>query len=282
MAITTVSTAALTLLAGGRRPLRVHSVFPSGVNLRCGDYLVHAGSRRDGGAASLGVTAQDVKLLGRHPAWEWTGEALVADDGSATVGLAATVDRYPTSPPTAPVLSAATPGRLERARAAADGVSWFDTEPGLGLGLPQLRAALSALVQQAPEAAVLVHGIIGLGAGLTPSADDAVVGALCLLSSLGRVPPGFLDDLRVWLRGAGVASTTDVSMSYLRLAVEGAFSAPLNRAVAALTASSTQADLEESVLALCDLGATSGLDTTRGLQIVCELLTRPLRGPEAS
>lgn len=282
MAITTASTAALALLGGGRRPLPVHSVFASGVNLRCGDYLVHAGSRRDGGAASLGVTDHDVELLARHPAWDWTGEALVADDGSATVALAAMVDRYPTSPPTAPVLSAATSGRLERAVSAAGGTSWFDTEPGLSLGLPRLRAALSALVQQAPEATALVHSVIGLGAGLTPSADDALVGALCLLSSLRRVPPGFLDDLRVWLRGEGAASTTDVSLSYLRLAVEGAFSAPLNRAVAALTESSTRADLEESVLTLCDMGATSGLDTTCGLQIVCELLTWPLRGPEAS
>lgn len=282
MAITSASTAALALLDGADHPLPVHSVYPSGVNLRCGDYLVQASSRGHGGVASLGVTPDDVKVLGRCRTWEWRGDALVADDDSAMVSLVGSVEPYQTCPPSAVELSAAAAGRLEHARRATRATSWFDVDPGRSLGLPRVRAALAAMVRCEPDAAERVHGIIGLGIGLTPSADDALVGALCLLEAAAAVPPGLVADLRGWLRGAGVTSTTEVSLSYLRLAVEGAFSASVNGVVACLAEDSTPAALQDAVLALSDLGATSGMDTAVGLQLVCELLTWSPPGPDPS
>lgn len=275
MAITSASAAALVLLDGADHPLPVHSIYPSGVNLQCGDYLIHAGSRGYGGVASLGVTQNDVKILGRYEAWEWRGKALVANDNSAVISLAACVEPYDTCPPSAGGLSAATPGRLEHVRRSMPSTSWFDVEPGRSLGLPRVRAAIGAMVRREPDAAGRVQGIIGLGIGLTPSADDALIGALCLLDAASAAPKALVEHLRGWLRADGVTSTTEVSLSYLRLAVEGAFSPSVNRVVACLAEDSTPAVLQDAVLALSDLGATSGMDTAVGLQIVCELLTWP-------
>ena len=280
MAITAASTPALALLGASDRPMPVHSIYASGVNLRCGDYLIHASTEPHGGVSSLGVSARDVELLCREPAWQWTAEGLVGLDGRRVIHLDDALQQYPTSPPPSPALSAATPGRLERARTRTGQHSWFDSGPGRGVGLPRLRKAIRALVERPPDGLSHLVGIIGLGTGLTPSADDALVGALCLISAAGALPGEPVEDLRGWLGAEGVASTTDVSLSYLRLALEGEFSAPINRAVACLSDSSSQAELEESVRGLGAVGATSGMDTALGIQITCELLSLPTNHPD--
>jgi hypothetical protein len=68
--------------------------------------------------------------------------------------------------------------------------------------------------------------------------------------------------------------TTDVSLSYLRLAAGGAFSSPITRVVRCLAETSSQGDLDDSVDALSRLGAASGMDTALGIQLACELKTR--------
>lgn len=279
MAITAASTVALALLDDADGPMPVHSIYPTGVNLRCGDYLIHASTRPRGGASSLGMSAQDLELLRGQPSWEWKAGRLVSVDGRTVIGTDEAVDRYPTSPALSLALSTATSGRLERARARMGRSSWFDSGPGLSLGLPRLREAIGALVAGQRAAEPLAE-VVGLGAGLTPSADDALVGALCLLSADGRLPDELRAHLRDWLRAGGAASTTDVSLSYLRLAVEGAFSMPVNRTVGCLAGSASQAELEQAVRGMGELGATSGMDTALGIQIACELLTLPTNDPD--
>jgi len=280
MAITAVSTTALALLNSDVDPMPVHSIYASGVNLRCGEYLIHASERPHGGASSLGMTARDLEVLCREPSWEWTADALVSQDRRRFIGLAEAVDRYPTSPPSAPVISRATPGRLVHARARAGRHGWFDSGLGLSVGVARLRRAIHALAGGQPDAVEHLRGVVGLGAGLTPAADDALVGALCLLSAAGMVSVDLRGDMGVWLREEGVGATTDVSRSYLCLAVEGAFSAPINRVVGCLAEDVGQAELDESVLALGGLGATSGMDTALGIQIACELLAGPTQDPD--
>jgi hypothetical protein len=68
-------------------------------------------------------------------------------------------------------------------------------------------------------------------------------------------------------------------MSYLRLAVDGAFSSPVTRVVECLAESCSQADLDEAVRVLSELGAASGMDTALGIQLVCEYLMRPSSNP---
>jgi hypothetical protein len=282
VAITAGSTAAFALLDAGDRLMPIHSIYASGVNLRCGDHLIYASSRPDGGVSSLCMTANDVELLCSQQSWEWMADTLVGVDGRAAIGMDDAVARYPTFPPPSPALSTATPVRLARARTRTGRPSWFDTGAGLGVGLPRLRNAIRALVGHEPDAAERLCGIVGLGAGLTPSADDALVGAMCLLNADDTLSPDLREHMARWLRAEGAAATTDVSMSYLRLAVDGAFSSPVIRVVGCLTESSSQAELDESVRALSTLGAASGMDTALGIQLACEFLTQPSSNPNLS
>jgi len=106
---------------------------------------------------------------------------------------------------------------------------------------------------------------IGMGCGLTPSSDDAVVGILAagrsgLLGS--HVPP--LDNMKIWHLLEG--QTTDVSRKYLCCAVEGRFSDVL---VDVLTAFIYQGEpeWEQCIQALVQVGSTSGMDMLRGIEI---------------
>ena len=258
----------------------VHSIFAASVNLRCGPHLIHASSQRGGGVSSLCMTARDVELLRMQRAWWWKGDSLVGADGQAVIPMEEGAARYPTSAPPPPLLSPATPARLRRARARTGRLSWFDAGAGRDIGLPRLRDAIGALVRREPDAVRRVSGVVGLGAGLTPSADDALVGALCVLWADDRVPStGLRSRLTGWLDAEGAAATTDVSMSYLRLAIDGAFSSPISHVVERLATTTPRASLDEAVHALSALGAGSGMDTAVGIQLVCELITQPNNNP---
>jgi hypothetical protein len=279
MPITAASCTALALLETNRLPMPLHSIYGSSLNLRCGEHLIHVSDRHLGGVASLCVTTDDLETLRGQQLWVWRAETLLEAGGQRAVRMDEAAVRYPTSPPPPPVLSTATPDRMARARARTGRNSWFDTGVGLGLGLPRLRKGIRALVGHEPDAVESLIGIVGLGAGLTPSADDALVGALCLLNAGDALPGDLSQRMARWLRAGGAAVTTDVSLSYLRLAAGGAFSSPITRVVSCLAETSSQADLDESVSALSKLGAASGMDTALGIQLACELQTRPTSHP---
>jgi hypothetical protein len=282
MPITAASTTALSLLDAGDQPIRVHSTYLSGVNLGCGDHLINASTRHYGGVASLCMTTTDVQLLCTQQSWEWRVDALVGIDGRAAIRMDQTAMVYSTSPPPPPMLSLATSGRLSRARQRTGRSSWFDRGAGLDVGLPRFRNAIRNLIGGEIDAAECLSRIVGLGPGLTPSADDALVGVLCLLSAKQVLPPDLREYMARWLRTKGGAATTDVSMSYLRLAVDGEFSTPVARVVGCLTKSSSQGELDESVRALSELGAESGMDTALGVQLACELIIPPPSTPDVS
>jgi hypothetical protein len=273
VSITAASVAALALLDTNDGSMPIHSTYSSGVNLRCGGRLVHAGTRADGGVSSLCMTAQDVVALRSRPSWVWADGSLVGLGGRPVITMDDGCDRYPTSPPRSLALSPTAPDRLLQARTRAGLPSWFDTGVGRALGLPRMRKAIGALVEGEPDAAEQFTAVVGLGAGLTPSADDALVGALCLLTAAGTIDAALRGQIARWFRADGAAATTDVSMSYLRFAVDGAFSSPVIRVVESLTQAGSPADLDESVRVLGELGQTSGMDTVLGVQLVVGALT---------
>ncbi len=275
MAITGGSAVALDLLDGSA-VLRLHSQFASGVNLACRGYLVYAGTDPRGGACALRVDAADLELLRQSPAWRWNGKALVGRHDHEVIALGAAAVRYTVEPPTVPGLAAGDPRRLVRARAAAARVSWFDSGLGREVGLPRLRTAVAALAAGGRDLDP-VRPVVGLGVGLTPSGDDALVGALCLLAAAGRPCSEAARRLEAWLDAEGAEATTDVSASYLRLALEGAFSTPLSRVVAALADGVPETALDDAVADLAAIGATSGMDAAVGAQLAWEsLVAAPL------
>lgn len=96
---------------------------------------------------------------------------------------------------------------------------------------------------------------LGLGAGLTPSFDDACVGAMAACRALGRSVPFRLTDL---------SGTTDVSARYIRLAQSGYFGEPLCALVEAIY----QGELTLAAEKLLRVGATSGADMLHGVALI--------------
>lgn len=114
---------------------------------------------------------------------------------------------------------------------------------------------------------------IGLGKGLTPSFDDALVGVMCLSSVWlpDSIPPffggrkefdGFLKD-----------KTTEVSRKYLCCACEGRYSQKLVELINAISDKNCL-DLKPYIRNIAETGATSGMDTLWGLAAVCEAIAR--------
>lgn len=274
MAITAGSTVALALLDSARQ-LRLHSQFESGVNLLCGDYLIYLSTDPRGGVCSLGVDRSDMELLRTSAVWKWTGQALVGSARQQVIERDPAAVRYPVQAPLLATLSA-DPSRLDRARATVGGASWFDSGIGREVGLPRLRTAIGCLLAGGPDAPHAVRSVIGLGVGLTPSADDALIGALCVLAAAGAAFSETSRHLGEWLRSDGAGATTDVSASYLLLALEGAFSVPLNRTVLSLAEGTPDARLADAVHGLTHIGATSGSDAAVGVQIAWEALVPAL------
>lgn len=117
-----------------------------------------------------------------------------------------------------------------------------------------------------PGAHRVLHGLIGLGHGLTPAGDDIVVG---FLAGFDRVADSatqrlFCDGLR---REAARLShrTTAIGAHYLRLAAAGHFSAALERLRDALLCEDDGTEVERALLQTLAIGATSGADAVSGL-----------------
>jgi len=268
VAITAASAVALARLHAAGGPVLVHSRYPSGVNLDVAGTLVYAGPHAAGGACSLQVSGQDVAVLAGSSVWTWTAGGLVSAEGSDAVRLADDASVYAPVETRLATLDPTADLRLRLNRSAAGGTSWFDEGPGRYVALPRLRKAVTALVAPGTDVVDRVRAVVGLGSGLTPSCDDALVGALCLLQARSHQAGVSAADL---LAGS---PTTDVSASSLRLALAGVFSLPLARVVGLLGArgSDQDSDLQLAVHDLVSIGATSGSDSLVGLELACQAL----------
>ncbi|MCL2463972.1 MAG: DUF2877 domain-containing protein [Micrococcales bacterium] len=180
----------------------------------------------------------------------------------------------------APVLGVWPPDRAARGILHGGRVgTWFDTPEGHRFGAPRLacaaRAAAAlalgdpasdgpALDGPAPgepvPASAAFADLLGVGIGLTPAGDDALVGMLAALTVAG-VNVASLRALAGLLTPSDGA-TTDVSATILRLALAGEFSLPLHAVLAAIGDAER---LPRAVEALRGWGATSGRDTVAGL-----------------
>jgi hypothetical protein len=136
--------------------------------------------------------------------------------------------------------------------------------PVARLAAPRLERFAAALRHADPAAAgMAAESLLGLGPGLTPSGDDALVGMAAAVTALAT--PGTLD-ASFLRRAVDTASTrtTAVSATFLRHAAAGEFSGGLHGLMAAFIGpdpSDMVATIERSVA----YGATSGADTLVGV-----------------
>lgn len=111
----------------------------------------------------------------------------------------------------------------------------------------------------------LLLELIGLGQGLTPSADDALLGLLAVrafLTAAGANVPLLEFSALVYRLSAG--RTTDVSRKYLRCAAQERFSLPLFHSIHFLLAAQSDSD-SVALLRLLNTGHTSGRDIFQGI-----------------
>lgn len=106
--------------------------------------------------------------------------------------------------------------------------------------------------------------LVGYGSGLTPSGDDALLGAFAFMQmyypeSAALVPPLLRDRLR---------STTDVSGSYLSLALDGHVAVQIREVLSAFSGVRNDRALTE----LLSTGHSSGEDIVRGIVIAAQTL----------
>jgi len=111
--------------------------------------------------------------------------------------------------------------------------------------------------------------LVGLGAGLTPSGDDVLVGALAALDAISRCSPdgrllrqALVDALPVPLE----SRTTRLSAQMLRAAADGLYAEPVLALLDALAREDTSpAPVERATEELLHLGHRSGRDTLLGI-----------------
>jgi hypothetical protein len=110
--------------------------------------------------------------------------------------------------------------------------------------------------------------LVGLGAGLTPSGDDVLVGALAALDLISQCSPdartlrqALVDALPVRLE----TCTTRLSAQMLRAAADGLYAEPVLALLDALARDGADpAPVERAAEALSRLGHCSGRDTLLG------------------
>jgi hypothetical protein len=163
----------------------------------------------------------------------------------------------------------------------ADGRSVFwggalDHPPRLvGRARRGLRALRRARVADEIDGAV--RALIGLGPGLTPAGDDALIGWLAGTALLpSHRARGWLAQEARCAIAQYLPRTTDVSRAHLEDALAGQFSHALSQFANALAADSFDADHAGSALfELARVGASSGLDAAAGLLAGVTTATRP-------
>lgn len=131
----------------------------------------------------------------------------------------------------------------------------------------RLRCVIDGLKDGGVEAARKpLETAVGFGCGLTPSADDALLGICAVVDFCNRAAFPKFDGFAQALFSAAQGRTTDVSAKYIRCAAEGRFPENLARLVKSLLGCDAAADVEafERLLAV---GHTSGKDIVRGVRL---------------
>ena len=170
-----------------------------------------------------------------------------------------------------PPFPAASRAQLTVALTVVDSLARGQDTGGTSAAAPRLRAML-----QRARATVLgdtldgedwPEALLGLGPGLTPSGDDALVGMLIALRALGEHVR--LEQLANRIENGLDDATTPVSAAHVRAAMTGAASEPLHLVSNSLLGGAPDlATLERDLDALLAIGHSSGSDALAGLLAV--------------
>lgn len=127
-----------------------------------------------------------------------------------------------------------------------------------------------------------ILGLLGKGAGSTPSGDDMLVGAAAICTLFKNAEGPASDVAASWLSALAAseprfpALTTLMSTGYLKAALRGRFGSHLIALLKCLSLP-THRSLYASVLRVKKHGNTSGLDTLAGVTLACRMIARALQ-----
>lgn len=115
--------------------------------------------------------------------------------------------------------------------------------------------------------------LIGLGTGLTPSADDSILGLLAIYKLIYNTNPNknikfFLDNIKDILT-LFKKKTTELSFQFIKLALDNVFSDPVEKLLLALNSGNYE-KMDIALDRLNNLGDTSGLDLLLGIHFALE------------
>jgi hypothetical protein len=270
---------------------QVHSVFARAANL-VGEHgnltaLLAADAPRVAHGLRLRRRCGDfARWFSPGAAFRWHGEDLCIasrDSGSVRISTGAAevwrgqVERSARSAPEiVGTIAALKPPHPRPSPARGEGSNTPSPSTGEGWGeggsrvlTPRLLALRDAYRADSTTAiAQAVHGLIGLGPGLTPAGDDALIGWLAGTALLG---PDRRSEALCHAVRARLARTTDVSRAHLEDALAGEFSEPLAQLANALLRSAAEA--QRALADLAAVGATSGRDAAAGLLAAVETAT---------
>jgi uncharacterized protein DUF2877 len=257
----------------------VAAVFERSFYLRCGNLFVCIGEPALGNGPLTLIAQMRAAELGLYPGQP----AVISETGTAIGKVAfAWLGCEPWHPPRWP--HALAPSVLAQARdAVVRRAATEAPEQGFGramAGANESRTALAGIAYQrlvrlqswltetmeargtpGTSSPDCVRDLVGLGPGLTPSGDDALIGALALLDALGEhgahailaralgdVPPGL---------------TSPLSHCFLRTAAAGHVGEHLHAAVSSLVCG----DVDAAIAAIRNIGHSSGWDMMAGAVI---------------
>ncbi len=150
----------------------------------------------------------------------------------------------------------------------------------------RLHALTEAVINDDGDlAAAAAHGLLGLGAGSTPTGDDLLAG---LIAGMRLLVPAtepdmarsvaLVSDLADQLVTASVSATTAVSHALLRHAVAGEVCRPAARLLVVLVRDVSEGTRREALEGLLRVGSLSGRDLAYGLLAAATIATAPEPG----
>lgn len=151
----------------------------------------------------------------------------------------------------------------------------------------RLRDLVAALRDgDGPAASVAALGLLGLGAGSTPTGDDLLAGLFAGIDRFAAVlrPPPEPLVLTAHRQSVGAvldrcdAATTAMSAVLLRHAAQGQVCRPAGRLIVAMARGSDERTLREALDGLLAVGSFSGRDLTLGLLAAVDVLGQMAAG----
>jgi hypothetical protein len=141
-------------------------------------------------------------------------------------------------------------GLLRHGRALLE-VVLAEPASAFGRPVPEALAVAGALAAGSSEPAL---GVIGLGPGLTPAADDVVAGALAVLALTGRLP----DAMCALINARAATHTATLSAALLAAAGRGQMIPQAARLLTVLATGAPIANVRAAAADLFRIGSTSG------------------------